>query len=76
MTIKTTGTSPNPSPSVDEAKLGRLAEQPPANADLSPDRTASKLGRLEGQTPADVNLSPDPALAKRPGGQGKGAQRR
>ena len=76
MTIKTTGTSPNPSPSVDEAKLGRLAEQPPANADLSPDRTTSKFGRLEGQTPADVNLSPDHDTATRPGTQGRGSRRR
>jgi hypothetical protein len=45
--ITTTGTT-NVSPSTDEAKLGRTAETPPANADLSPDRLAVKLGRGEG----------------------------
>jgi hypothetical protein len=76
MTIKTTGTSPSLTPDNVEAKLGRPEGPPPADENLTPDNTRAKLGRLEGQTPANVDLSPDPALAKRPGGQGKGAQRR
>jgi hypothetical protein len=59
----------------DAAKLGRKEGQP-SDPKLTPSNTEAKLGRLEGQTPANVDLSPDPALAKRPGGQGKGAQRR
>jgi hypothetical protein len=75
MAITSKGTSPNPSPSLDEQKLGRPEGPPPADENLTPDNTRAKLGRLEGQTPANADLSPDPAMAKRPGGQGKGSKR-
>jgi hypothetical protein len=74
MVIKTKPSSP--SPDRDAQKLGRPEGQTPSDPALTPDNVTAKLGRLEGQTPANVDLSPDPAAAKRPGGQGKGAQRR
>ena len=72
MTIKTTGTSPSPSPTSDEAKM-RPPSTPPADPKLTPDHDQALAG--QGGT-VDPALSPPSDQAKRPGGQGKGARRR
>lgn len=75
MAIKTTGTSPSPSPDRDAAKLGRKEEQP-SDPKLTPSNVEAKLGRPEGAPPSDPALTPDHDTASRPGKRGRGSRRR